>query len=166
MAKFSLSDLKPQIIDVKIDGHSEPIVITLRPLTYVEWNNCIIDLPRPTAPTIRAMIDGKSQDIKDFSNFEYQQAATSYRNTIAFRRLAIALEGGGFKELKGKSQDEQVELLQDMDTGIVNALVALLNDIAETKSAERFQPEPISENNHADLSQSEMVSNPELLETS
>ncbi len=154
---FSLKKLKPQIIDVRIQGAGEDIVIPLRPLTYVEWNNAAIGVEIPRAPMVRKMSNGKNQDVEDSNDPKFQEAFINAHNTINFRRLAVALEGGGAKELKGKSLDEQVELLREMDTGITNALIEFLSRAARSKRAERFQGQSVSANGHADMQSAKVV---------
>ena len=151
---FSLSALKPQVLNVRIqgEGQEEDIVFPIRPLTYTEWNNVLVgvDFPAPPAP-LRKLVDGKLQDVPDLNNPAYQKAVAESNAKIQFRRLAIALEGSGVEELKGLSLDEQVEQLRDIDIGIVNALYAFLERMAHRKRAARFQPESVSENDYADL---------------
>jgi len=136
---FSLKQLKPQVIDVKIEGDGEPITIPIRPLTYTEWLNVGIGIDVPKPPVVRRTKDGKMSDVEDVNDSDYQRQFVEYHNQLNLRRLAIALDGGGAEELKGKSLDEQVDALRDIDTGIVNALVDLISRMARTRTATRFR---------------------------
>jgi hypothetical protein len=153
---ISLSSLQPQIVDIRVTGYGNPIVIPVMPLSYVQWQNAAIGLFAPKAKPVRLAPADKTQppvDALDYGDLEYQRLDTEYKNELALRRCAMALAGAGMKELEGKELDEQAKLLSGMDAGILRALYGQLEGMAMRRNASWFRREPqsTSQDDHADL---------------
>lgn len=147
---FSLASLKPKIVDVKINlEYGEPLVIPIVPLTYTEYHNASLGLTAPEAPKEPRLINGKKEDVVNTQDADYQRAWSEYIDVLQFRRLAIALSKAGAEDLQGKTLDEQVEILQAMDRGVMRALIRFLEGEANHKLATRFQS--VSEDGSADM---------------
>lgn len=151
---LTLKHLMPQIVDVKIQSEMlpEPVIVSIVPLSYAEYQDCAIGVDIPSVPTKTVMRDNKKQEVPDLNDPDYQRAYSEANTTIALRRVGLALSKAGYDELKGKSQDEQVAILREMDTGVVNALTEVLASLARRKRGEVFRTKPVSGNGHADLS--------------
>lgn len=140
---ISLAALKPQILDARITGYGEPLTIPVLPLSYVQWQNAVIGLTPPSAQMKRLVVDVNKPpvDALDYNDYGYQSALTKYNNELALRRIATALAGGGLAELQELELAEQVELIRDMDAGILNALYRLLEGMALKRQGAWFRPE-------------------------
>ena len=137
---MSLDLLKPSIRVVELlDPQGNKLGdFRLMTLSYTEYNNVVIGL-EPPARRAKLVPGGIEEDITNTA--EYQAERATYDETLVLRRIAKALDGGGdFAELRGLSLDEQVELLRDIDAGVIIALNQFLQREAGRKSVATFQP--------------------------
>jgi hypothetical protein len=141
---ISLASLKPQAVDVKVMGNGEPLTIPALPLSYIQWQNATIGLTPPKIRTKRIVPDISKApvDVPDPDNPDYQRDDIEYKNAIKLRRIAMALAGAGMPELQDKTLDEQVELIRDMDAGIMNALYIVLEGLATKRMGAWFRRSP------------------------
>lgn len=159
---LSLQNLKPQIINIRIVGAGLPVdEIPVLPLSYIQWQNATLGIKLPEAQNRKILVDVNKPPVEalDYSSLEYQAKVTEYNNEVALRRIAIALAGGGFAELQGLTLDEQVELIRDMDSGLLNAIYKVLDGMATKRIGSPFRrsESEASANGDADLSPSALV---------
>lgn len=155
---FSLSALQPKIVDIQIEAYGEKHLIPIMPLTYTEWHNVTLSVPRPNDDDFKedTLVGGKIQSTINRQSAEYIKAYNDYVAELQMRRLALALTRGGVTELQGKPIEEQVAELKGMDAGITKALITWLEREANHKQAARFQP--VSGNSDADMSENGLES--------
>jgi len=141
---FSLSSLKPKVTDVTIEAYGDEIIIPIVPLTYSEYHNVEIGLERPDPNDYkeRTLVNGKQQDIVNTNNPEYVREFNAYILRLQRRRLGLALQKAGTKELDGLEFDELEAAIGDMDSGIATALIRHIESEAKNRQVSRFQRLP------------------------
>lgn len=134
--KLQLQDVQKKLITIVIDNpaidFSEEIDIELP--SMAEWNNDLLTIEWPIAPTLQRMIAGKGkEDYVDYNDAEYLRKRAVAFDHLAMRRITRALIGGGnLSELKAKPLDEAAEILAETgDKTIMQGVNQALNEIIQ-----------------------------------
>jgi hypothetical protein len=159
--KRSLSELAKRVIPITIENPATGfnLVINIQLPSQSDWNNAVLDLAFPVAPTRQRMKDGKKEDYQDINDPDFLRRRNEYFDTLAMRRVAQAIQGGGdYDELADMSLEEATNwLIENADKSVMNSVNDALIDImkgtkggAEAKKA-AFPANPLSKNSDEDL---------------
>lgn len=146
-----LAALAPKTVEVVVTidayGGDTPRreIVELKTLSHHRWNEIGARIPNPPVPKTR--IDSVTKEkVENPLDPEYQ-AELLLRSYIRNRmRLADAIEGGGTPVPGESLEDKAVWLGDNIDAGVMNALIVFLSRAAErglaqiTTRAASFQP--------------------------
>lgn len=160
--KLTLSDVKKRIVSIEVknpaSGFELEIEIELPSIS--DWNNALLGIELPSAPTRQRMIKGQKEDYTDFNDPEFRAKQNEAFEMLAMRRVTQALLGAGnFPELKGKSLEVATnELMQNADRSILQAISQALSELmngtkggVESKKA-NFRTDTVSNDSDEDMS--------------
>lgn len=142
---LTLKDLKPKLVTVELelpDGTIE--TIQLMPLSWSQWQELGLLIETEKAPKKQSVEGGKKVYVDDLKEQRKLDAIAEMQR--AKLRLAEALvRAGSAPELEGLTHEERLTALDEIDTGIMNALLIALRETALgsqgriAEQAERFQ---------------------------
>ena len=133
MASLKLSDIQKRVVPITIDSPVSGfhIVIDIQLPSIKDWNESLLGIEFPVAPTKQRMKNGVKEDYQDFNDPEYLRERNNAFEMLAMRRVATAILGGGaFDELAGFSVQEACDwLLENADRTILLGVSQALNDL-------------------------------------
>lgn len=144
---LELRQLKSPVVEVElVTAWGETLIFPMQPLSWHAWNECVEDLIDPLPPK-------KPNGEPDLNARSYLEAKAKVEEQRQYRRLFLALQGGGnFTDLTGDIDDQIDQFRAVVDTGIALALLNVLIRMAAgaraTIAPDRFQR--VSANGHAD----------------
>lgn len=132
-------------------GYGEPLVVSVKALSYIQWQNATIGITPPVAEKKRMVVTKSEPPVEaiDYNDLEYIRKKMAYENELRLRRVAMALTGANaevertdgstlcFNDL---SFEEQVEEVRQMDAGVLNAIYATLEGMATRRVGAYFRP--------------------------
>jgi len=127
------------------DGETYPVYL----LNFSEWNEVAAAVPVPEFDEMMtdAVENGKKVLVPD--KIARNEARAEYSSEIMIRRLAYSmLQTGEYDELNGKSLDEAVEIVREIDAAALSAMAKWLDDrvrTAQAKIVERAERFPESD---------------------
>jgi hypothetical protein len=127
-----LDSLKPRVIEVQIDdAYGLDVKVSVATLSWARWNDIGLSVSEPEAPLKMVMEAGKKTYKPATDSPEFRAAQIEAANERTYRRLAVALQGGGsLPELAHAPMDEAVKIVKELDSGVLNALSNLLQQVA------------------------------------
>lgn len=163
----SLDELKKRKIPITVENPATGfnLIITVQLPSQSDWNNAILDLSFPVAPTRQRMKDGKKEDYQDVNDPDFLRKRNEYFDLLALRRVAQAIQGGGdYQELTDMPLEDATQwLIENADKSVLNSVNEALVEImkgtkggAEAKKA-AFPASLLSENGHEDMREKELV---------
>ena len=144
MSGLSLAAFRPRVVTVTITDESRELLeVNLSALTWAEYHEIGQTVPDPMAPVERDFVDGKIVERAVTESDEYRSAVYAAQMERQHRRLAIALiRAGNLAELADRPLEEQSAAVQQMDAGIVAALLRALTQLTlENQEVIRHQAE-------------------------
>jgi len=160
---LTLADVKPRIVDVKIVfAEGQELIVPLRVPSWVEWNELGLEVPT-AEPEMKIALKGCKEAYEKESGAVYDEKVVIANNQRMVRRLTFALiEAGNFPELARSSAAEQMDAVQRMDAGILQALARTLSSLVQftqgtvSNKVERFRDGRVSANGHGNLLEDEL----------
>lgn len=159
--KLNLSDVQKRIVSITIENPASnfSLEIDIELPSISDWNNSLLGIEMPIAPTRQRMVKGQKEDYTDFNDPEFRAKQNEAFERLAMRRVTQALLGGGnFPELAEKSLDEATETLiasadRSILLGVSQALSELMNGTkggVEAKKAS-FRADTVPTDSDADM---------------
>lgn len=135
MASLKLSDIQKRVVPVTVENPLSgfSIVLDIQLPSMKEWNESLLGIEFPVAPTLQRMKNGAKEDYQDFNEPEYLRARNQAFEMLAMRRVATAILGGGsFDEMKDWDVLKACDwLVNDADRSILLGVSQALTDLMQ-----------------------------------